>query len=189
MQLSLSDPEIMHSFLLLGPLLDRMPAWYSVVMVKSIPTSLGLLTLSVLATGCGDAHKVASAFKKVCKAECECSETMDDWDDLDNCKDACRGYAILLEARIDDNVDSEPCSDLDKIVGDLKRCAKNSCGLSRDQCVLAAYNELRDCWDITDVSYYPFYDGPSSSEIAQQLMTPIPGALDPDTLHSASDSQ
>jgi hypothetical protein len=157
-------------------------------MIRGIPTNVGLLTLSVLAAGCSDAHKVASAFEKVCEAECECPDTMEQWNEVSNCKESCRGYSIMLEAFIKDEVDSEPCDNLDNILADIKRCAKNSCGESRDQCINTSYGELYECWDIFGGYYYsPLTGEVSSSELAQQLLEPIPGALDASLLHSASE--
>jgi hypothetical protein len=155
-------------------------------MTRTIPTSLGLLTLSALASGCSDAHKYASAFEKVCKAECECPESMDSWNDVSNCKDACRGYSIMLEAFIEDEVEESPCGDFDNILADIKRCAKNSCGYSRQDCLSDAYYELYECWPEVLGGYYYSPSGPTASELVQQLMQPIPDALDPASLHSAS---
>lgn len=155
-------------------------------MIRAIPTNLGLLTLSVFAAGCSDAHKVAKAFEKICEAECECPDAMEAWNEVSNCKDACRGYSLMLEASIKDNAETEPCGDLDNILRDIKRCAKNSCGESRDECINDGYYDLYECWEIFGTyDYVPLTEGPSSSEIAQQLLEPIPGALDPDVLHSA----
>jgi hypothetical protein len=157
-------------------------------MSRTIPTSFGLLTLSVFASGCSDAHKVAAAMEKVCDAQCECPESMEIWNDVGNCKDNCRGYSIQLEAFIEDQVDSEPCGELDERLDKLEGCTKKSCGDSFDECLSEAYYELYTCWNIFGGSYYynRSAEGLSSSEIAQQLLYPIPGALDPNTLHSAA---
>lgn len=157
--------------------------------IRTIPTNLGLLTLSVFAAGCSDAHKVAKAFEKICEAECECPEQMELWNEVSNCKESCRGSAISLEAYIKDNVDTEPCGDLDNIIADMKRCAKNSCGESRDECLMKGYYEFYECWDIFEYTpytpYSPLTEDPSASELVHHLLEPIPGALDPDVLHSA----
>jgi hypothetical protein len=156
-------------------------------MMRSIPTSLGLLTLSAFASGCSDAHKLASALEKICEAQCECPDAMEEWNDVSNCKESCRGYSIMVEARLEDEVETEPCSNFDNILDDLKRCAKNSCGQSRYECLSQAYYELYECWDIFGgYNYSPMIGEVSTSELVQQLLEPIPGALDPDTLHSAS---
>jgi hypothetical protein len=158
-------------------------------MVRTIPTSLGLLTLSVFASGCSDANKVASALEKVCKAECDCPES--DWDEVANCKDACHGYSLLLEAYIKDNAEDEPCATLDDTLKKMKDCTKESCGDSRDTCMDEAYYELYQCWDFSGGGsyYYPLVVGdPARIDIVQQLLKPIPGALDSDTLHSAAGS-
>ncbi len=62
-------------------------------MLRRIPTTLGLLTLSVAGTGCSDAQKVASTMEKVCEAQCSCPDSLEFWNDVKNCKKACGGYA------------------------------------------------------------------------------------------------
>jgi len=162
-------------------------------MKTSIPSTLGLLTLSVAAVGCSDASKLAGAFEKVCKEECECPDTIEDWNEISNCKKYCEGYATQLEAFIADQVETEPCAEFDGLIKDLKRCTKNSCGDSRDTCLSTIYGELNECWDI--FGYYTYgYGGQAaggdelvrSDELVQQLMHPIPGALDAEDLHSAN---
>jgi hypothetical protein len=158
-------------------------------MTRTIPTSLSLLTLSAFASGCSDAHKLASAYEKVCDAQCECPEAMDFWNDVKNCKDACRGDAIIFQALIEDAVEAEPCGNFDNIIADIKRCAKNSCGPSRDECLGQAYYDVYECWPelVTSEYYYQQPDGPiTASELIEQLSYPIPDTLAPATLHSAT---
>ena len=164
-------------------------------MRYAIPTTFGLLTLSVAGTGCSDAQKVASSFEKVCKAECECPSTLEYWNEISNCKQACSGYATIFQASIKDQAEGDPCGDLDKILSDMKRCTDSSCGMDRDECLYQAYDDLYECWP--DVfGYYYYYNhspddsgevaGVSSDELVQQLMRPIPGALDRAVMHSAT---
>ena len=160
-------------------------------MKTSIPTTLGLLGLSVAAAGCSDATKLANTLEKVCKEECECPDSMDDWNDVSNCKKSCEGYAIQFEAYVADQVDTEPCAEFDSILKDMKRCTKNSCGDSRDNCLNEIGNKLYECWDLFGGGYYYYYGGQSvdptvtASDIYEQLMHPIPGALEAEDLHSA----
>jgi hypothetical protein len=156
-------------------------------MTRTIPTSLGLLTLSAFAAGCSDAYKLAAAYEKVCDAQCECPESMDVWNEVKNCKDACRGSSIQVQAFIEDEVTSEPCGNFDNIIADIKRCAKNGCGASRDECLSTAYYDLYECWPDVGSYYYYSPNGPvAGSELIEQLVHPIPDAIDPATLHSAT---
>jgi hypothetical protein len=142
--------------------------------------------------GCSDAAAVGNAVETVCKQDCECPATSD-WNEISNCKRACEGYATLLQAIVADQT-SEPCGDLRKILNDLERCARqNECGPDRDVCLGLAYTELYDCWSEVFYGYYGYTSAVSGEhaqvsggEIMQQLLSPIPGALPPELLHSAT---
>ncbi len=122
--------------------------------------TLGVLGLSFAAAGCSDAKKVANAMEKVCKANCECEEIAEDWNDIKNCRRACEGYAEFYEALLNDR-DDEACSDIGKIAKDIAKCAKESCGDARDECESDAYQALYECWPGDYYDYYGTYEGGS----------------------------
>ncbi|KIG16109.1 hypothetical protein DB30_04981 [Enhygromyxa salina] len=131
--------------------------------------------------GCGsDASRAANTLEKLCKAQCDCPDSMEIWNEVKNCKKSCEGYSLYLEAIIADETYTEPCGDFGRILGDLKKCATRGCGDERDICVGLAVDELRTCWP----DFYADGDD-SAAALTQQLMTPIPGAIDAQTLHSA----
>lgn len=156
-------------------------------MRGEIPTTLGLLTL----VGCSDAAALGNALERVCKEQCECPAIAAQWNELANCKKSCEGYAIQLEALVADEATSEPCADFNDILGDMKDCAK------RDQCEMTTclyeeYARLYMCWpDAFNSTYYYNYSatGPeaiSGAELTHQLLVPIPEAIPPQRLHSAT---
>lgn len=121
-------------------------------MRTEIPTTLGVITLSFAAMGCAQTA-VAEAFEKVCKADCECSESEDIWNEEKNCKKACVGQAKQIAADLADR-EEDPCDDIKKIAKDLKKCAKESCGDDRNECVSEAAQDLYECWPPDDSYYY-----------------------------------
>jgi hypothetical protein len=124
-----------------------------------IPTTLGLISFALAGSACSDAHKLAKAYEKVCKAQCECEPETEYWNDVKNCKNACEGYADAQKASLKDQFeDEEPCGDLGKIAKDLKACADEGCS-GIDECVSQLYGELAEC---LGSSYY--YYGLSSPE-------------------------
>lgn len=156
-------------------------------MRGEIPSVIGLLAMA----GCSDPVAVGNTVEKVCKQDCECPEASD-WNEISNCKRACEGYATILQAIVADEP-SEPCSDLRKFLNDLEKCTRqNACGPDRDACLNLSYSDLYSCWPDIFYGYYGFASADSSEsaqvsggEIMQQLMSPIPGALPPELLHSA----
>jgi hypothetical protein len=146
-------------------------------MRGEIPSAIGLLVL----VGCSsDAAAVAHAMEKVCKNDCDCSSVimgMSDWNDVDNCKQACEGYATIAQALIEDDPDNgEPCDDLHKILHDLEDCAK---GCAETTCFDTQYGRLYDCWP----GVFGYAYGYSSSAAEADL--PIPGAIPAEQLHAA----
>ncbi len=127
--------------------------------MKSIPISVGILTISFGAAGCSDAKQAGAAFEKVCKANCDCPDNgwAEYWDDVKNCKKACSGYATLYEAELADS-EEEPCGEIDAIIRDLAKCAKESCGDDRDECIDRESERFFECWPTYDY-YYDYGSG------------------------------
>jgi hypothetical protein len=123
--------------------------------------SIGVLSLSAASLACSDAHKLGEAYEDVCKANCECPDALEDWNDVSNCKNACEGYGKIIEADFADR-DDEPCKDIDKIVKDIKACAKKSCG-DIYTCFEEKAYALYECWP--DDYYY----GPRVPELELEL--------------------
>jgi hypothetical protein len=157
-------------------------------MRGEIPSVLGLLMMA----GCSDAAAVGNAVETVCKQDCECPATTG-WNEISNCKRACEGYATLLQAIVADEA-SEPCGNFRKSLNDLEKCARQEqCGPDRDACLGLAYGYLYECWPEAFNGYYGYTSATSGelaqvsgAEIMQQLLSPIPGALPPELLHSAT---
>jgi hypothetical protein len=143
-------------------------------MKHGIPSTIGLLTLSATALGCSDAQKLGNAYESICKAQCECPEAEEDWDDISNCKTACEGYAKLVEAEAAER-DDEPCGDFNKILGDLKDCKKESCGDDRDECLFDQYERLYECWPYEYDNYY--YQLPDLDEAVADKLAEIPQSI------------
>ncbi|NVB38922.1 hypothetical protein G6O69_13860 [Pseudenhygromyxa sp. WMMC2535] len=160
-------------------------------MTRGIPTSIGLLSLSVASVGCSDAHKFASTAEKVCKEQCECPEALEDWNEVKYCKQACEGYATSLEAWIADSDPEEPCAEFDDLLGDLRGCTESSCGDARDICLATVYTQLYSCWEFfSDGYYYTPYgemaaEGITPGEIVRHMLEPIPEGLGGQTLYAA----
>jgi hypothetical protein len=129
-----------------------------------IPSTIGLLLLSAAGLGCSDAQKVANAYEKVCKADCECPGT--GWTHVKNCKTACEGYAKMIEAQLEESED-EPCAELDDLLDALTDCTKNSCE-SLDACVDMQYDALFECWSPYDY-YYTNIGEETAAEIEATL--------------------
>lgn len=151
---------------------------------RLIPSALGLLSLSLTGAGCSDAAKVANTLEKVCKADCDCPDTLSVWNDVSNCKRACEGYGITLEAVIEDEATDEPCAELGQILSDMRGCTDQVCGALRSDCLDRSYYELFTCWELFG-SYYNNLEPSSGPELVEQLRSPIPGAIDPAVLHAA----
>jgi hypothetical protein len=138
--------------------------------------SIGVLSLSAAGLACSDAHKLGEAYEDICKANCECPEALEEWNDVSNCKNACEGYGKLIEAEFADRED-EPCKDIDKIAKDLEACAKKSCGDIYTCAEEQAY-ALYECWP------GDYYEAPREPELErefelalEQLPTSIPQPL------------
>lgn len=171
--------------------------------MRSIPLSVGVLGLSFAAAGCSDAKVVADAFEKVCKAGCECPE--DDyysygWNEVKNCKKWCSGYATLFEAELADR-ETEACADVRDIAREIKKCAKESCGERRYECLDGPLDDLDECWPYDDYYGYeygkagpddgriPNDDHPIERELAQKLLYgPYAGEFDGQT-HAEPDGE
>lgn len=122
---------------------------YTRAVKHDIPSTIGLLFLSAAGLGCSDAQKIANAYEKICKADCECPGT--GWTHVKNCKNSCEGMAKQLEAEFEE-VEGEPCAEFDDILDSLTACTKNSCE-SLDLCVYMEYEALFECWSPYD-DYY-----------------------------------
>lgn len=153
-------------------------------MKLDIPPTLGLLSLSLAATGCSDARKIGEAYEAICKANCECPEGLDAWNDVGNCKNACEGYGKVITAEFADR-DDEPCKDIDDIASKLEDCAKKSCATLYECAEEQAY-ALYECWPGED------YYGPRLPEIEteveaalEQLPAGIPQPILREALYSA----
>ena len=173
-------------------------------MIRTIPTAIGVLSLSMIGTGCSsDAKKIANTLEKICKDQCDCPEALTQWNDISNCKLACGGYAQAYEAYLaDSHVEAEPaCAELDDILADIEACEIGVCGYDYNSgCDYSAYYRLADCWPADENYTNPYYNpyGPSGYgdgselnetqrlEMLRQLMHPIPVAtIDGETLHAA----
>ncbi len=111
----------------------------------NLAPTLCVFTFSLTALGCSPGYVVAEAYEKVCKANCECSDAQDEWNDEKNCKKACKGDSKSLAALLDDRT-NEPCDDVKDIARELEDCAKEGCGQARDECVAQAAADLYECW-------------------------------------------
>ena len=110
-----------------------------------IPTTVGLLSVALGGTGCSDARVLSDAFEDVCKKQCECDQESDFWNEVDNCKAACKGYADAQRAIFKDQFeDNEPCNKLKDIAKKIKDCADKSCA-NVDECVSGHYQDLSEC--------------------------------------------
>ena len=172
-------------------------------MIRTIPTAIGVLSLSMIGTGCSsDAKKIASSLEKICKDQCDCPEALEQWNDISNCKQYCAGYAQAYEALLDDShIEAEPpCPELDDILADIEACELGICGYDYNpNCDYSSYYRLAECWP-ADNNYTNPYNpyGPSGYgdagetneaqrlEMLRQLMHPIPLAtIEGETLHAA----
>lgn len=151
-------------------------------MPHAIPTTIGLLLLSAAAIGCSDAKKVADAYEKICKANCECPESLDDWNEVKNCETACEGYAKTIEAEFADR-ESEPCDGLGDILKKMKQCAKNSCD-SLYECVYLNSTEFEECWPGDDTGG-GYYTSVPADEALAQIPRSIPRPLLQAAIYSA----
>jgi hypothetical protein len=142
--------------------------------------SIGVLTLSAAGLGCSDAHKLGEAYEDICKANCECPEALEDWNEVSNCKTACEGYSKFIEAEFADRED-EPCKDIDGIIKDIKACAKESCS-DIYTCLEGKATDLYECWP------GDYYYGPLEPAIEQELdaaLEQLPASIPQPLLRSA----
>ena len=159
-----------------------------------------MLSLSFIGTGCSDAAKVGNSLEKICKAQCDCPEVAEDWNDISNCKKACEGYSIAYTAYLADNRTEPACDELDTILKDLENC-NSQCSTSDsyydyDPACIEVAQRLYECWPAEYDNYTPYpYGGYGASaeeqaeqkETLQRLLHPIPVAsVSSDTLHQAS---
>ena len=155
-------------------------------MKLTIPSTIGLLTLCAGGAGCSDAERVANAIERLCKADCECPDQADRWQDPKNCKKQCRADSLYLAAQIADN-EAEPCDELDQRIKEANDCRKRSCE-AMDECYWSARWDLLDCANGYGTIYTYGDDLEFGSELevderlgAEQLATPIPdGGLELD---------
>lgn len=142
--------------------------------------SIGVLTLSAAGLGCSDAHKLGEAYEDICKANCECPEALEEWNDVSNCKNACEGYGKIIAAEFADR-DDEPCKDIDKIAKDLAACAKKSCSDIYTCAEEQAY-ALYECWP------GEYYYGPRVPELEREFeaaLEQLPASIPQPILRSA----
>ena len=119
-----------------------------------IPTSVGLISFALVGTACSDHYRLSRAYEKVCKANCECPDELEDWNDVKNCKDACEGYADAQKALFKDEFeDREPCDGLKEIAKKIEDCADRGCqGIY--ECVYELSDELFACLGYDSYNYY-----------------------------------
>ncbi len=151
-------------------------------MTHGIPTTLGLLILSAAAIGCSDEKKVANVYEKICKANCECPESLDDWKEVKNCETACEGYAKSIEAEFADR-ETEACDDLGDILKKMKKCAKESCD-SIYECLALNAMEFYECWP-GDGGGDGYYSSTPADEALARIPQSIPRPLLKAAIHLA----
>ena len=155
-------------------------------MRLSIPSTIGLLTLSVAPLACSDAERAVTELERLCKARCDCPDFGGEWMEVSNCKKQCEAESKISSAFIRDAEDIEVCDDLNARIKASRECRQQSCDAFQD-----CYSESR--WDITGCVYvYSYYydggpgadgesfrgsalaDSPDGPRTLEQLLTPIP---------------
>lgn len=157
-----------------------------------------MLSLTFIGTGCSDAAKVGNTLERVCKAQCDCPEVAEDWNDISNCKKSCEGQAIAYTAYLADNRTEPACDELDTILKDMETCySQCSSSYDYDPACVEVYYRLSQCWPAEYDYDFPYpYGGYGASpaeqaeqkETLQRLLTPIPVAsVSSEMLHQAAE--